>query len=193
MTIHRTGSFAVPNVCNTSPVTFKNSPVSNLYTVPPTKYTLCTAGRNNIGTITTAVPHSYSCVSNGPVYQSPHTVNTTPTAVAGHGNGLQQPIPTYSASCTQLLDPNTRHLAMTQLKQLPASPYAGEPHQYRGSLTALKQRISSLQLNALDEIDVMEAHTTGSARQVIQTFRTACCHDPKQALSVFYSILKVWW
>ena len=88
------------------------------------------------------------------------------------------------------LDPSTRYLALSQLKQTPASPFDGDPHLFRGWMMSLTHRLSKLQLDSLDIIDVLEAHTTGAPKQLISTLKSAYSHDPDEALAVITKKLR---
>lgn len=90
----------------------------------------------------------------------------------------------FSNSQSSLLDHSTRHLGMAQLKQVPASPYNGDPYLYRSWIVALNHRMSNPQLAPLDAIDVLEAHTTGKPRHVVTTFKATYSHNPDEALKV---------
>jgi hypothetical protein len=71
-----------------------------------------------------------------------------------------------------------------ELKRSPSHPFRGEPFLYNGWITSLNNRMNALQLKATDRIDILEAHTTGAPRDVIQTFKTAYGSRPDAALLI---------
>ena len=86
-------------------------------------------------------------------------------------------------NATHELDPVSRHLLVTALKESPKKPFRGEPHEYHRWWTSLKNRMDPLKLEPLDVIDILEAHTEGQPHQVVHTFSCAVGKNPGQALT----------
>lgn len=80
-------------------------------------------------------------------------------------------------------------LGLAELKKVPAAPFAGEPHLYNTWIESIMNRTSTLSLNSMDIVDILEAHTTGEPRRVVTTFRASSGTNPDQTLSIILSKL----
>lgn len=96
---------------------------------------------------------------------------------------------TNNANVTSL-DYTARHLALAELKKVPANPFRGDPHLFHSWLISLKHRLSPLQAASLDIIDVIEAHTSGALRDLVVNYRTAYAHSPEAAVQMIWKKLE---
>jgi hypothetical protein len=71
---------------------------------------------------------------------------------------------------------------MVELKKTPAAPFNGDAYMFHGWINSLQNKMYPLNLQAINKIDVYEAHTTGAPREVVQTFKIAYISNPNVAL-----------
>lgn len=76
------------------------------------------------------------------------------------------------------------HLAIAELKKAPSHPYSGEPHLYYNWVCALENRMNPLKefLTPMDVIDILEAHSVGRPREVINIFKISGGLCPEETL-----------
>lgn len=124
-------------------------------------------------------------------------INTTPrpsvldpTASPYTPRTITQQYPDRSIWEPSILDPSARHLAMTELKRTPVTPFSGEPFQFKSWLRTLKHRMEPLKLAALDKLDVIEAHTIGAPRELVRNYRTTYGRRPEEAVEVILDKLE---
>ena len=96
----------------------------------------------------------------------------------------------YASSLnTTGLDPASRHLALDQLKRVPATPYSGEPSTFKAWWQSLKHRIDKLAPTPLDILDILEAHTKGTPQELIILHKNAYVSDASKAVQVIITKL----
>ena len=79
---------------------------------------------------------------------------------------------------------STKYLATIELKKAPAVQYTGDPYMYRTWISSILNRMRPLNLPAIDQIDVLQAHNAGPAQDLVQTFKTAHASNPKLGLEM---------
>ena len=127
-------------------------------------------------------------------------INTRPRcSILNPGASSFQPIVSNPVSSSGIqipqyvlpsLDPSTRHLAMAELKRTPISPFNGEPYHFKGWLRALNHRMEPLELQSMDVLDILEAHTIGAPRDLVRNYRTSYGRNPDEALKVILEKLE---
>ena len=96
----------------------------------------------------------------------------------------------YASSLnTTGLDPASRHLALDQLRRVPATPYSGEPSTFKAWWQSLKHRIDKLAPTPLDILDILEAHTKGTPQELIILHKNAYVSDASKAVQVIITKL----
>ena len=104
----------------------------------------------------------------------------------------ERPVPTPQRTNTasQELDPVSKHLLTTALKESPKRPFKGEPQEFHRWWTSLQNRMQPLNLHPVDVIDVLESHTEGPPNDVVNTFSCSLGNRPAQALETIVDELK---